>query len=100
MSVQDRAGRLANASPLIALAVEESAAEDAAVLAAVQEVLEQLGSAQLLRCFSVVLYDDPTSETFATARGKSDEGRRAWLLSWLGCGDFWPDEVLDAAYGC
>src|SRR6056297_421367 len=98
MSVHVRARRLANASPLIALAVDDAGDEDE-MLIAVRDALSLLNSRQLLRCFSVLLDDDPTSETYSTARNKNDAGRRAWLYSWLETGDFWPEQAFDTAYG-
>lgn len=98
MSIPGRARKLANASPLIASAVERSVTDDAAVVFAVEQALKQLSSAELLRCFSFLLDDDPTSELFTTARCSNDDGRRAMLVKWLREGDVWPDEVLDTAY--
>lgn len=100
MDIQARAQKLGKASPLIERAIGESSLDEQTLIQSVEEALEQLNGAQLLHCFSVLLDEEPTSETFATARSKTDQGRRDWLLLWLRQGDFWPDDVLDAAYGC
>lgn len=100
MNLLDRAQRMSHASPLIALAIEESDGSAESVQAGVSSALQELSDRQLLHCFNVLTDDDPSSETFRQANTQNREQRLRWLQQWLETGEFWSDDVFDIAYGC